>query len=175
MKTLTIIIIITFIGNSILIAQPRDFSQQCKSEMKKLDYFVGDWKGTAVVQTQKGPQTVNQTEHIKWELDGVVLAIEGIGRENDKVTFNALALIHFDPALQEFKFRSYLKEGYATDAYFKVLGENKFQWGFDIPAGGKVKYSITLDPVKKTWYELGEYSPDGSQWMKSIEMNLVKL
>lgn len=172
MKTLTTIILL-FAGTT-LMAQPRDYSQQCKSEMKKLAYFVGDWKGTAVVQTRNGPQTINQTEHIQWELDGVVLSIEGIGRENDQITFNALALIHFDPTEQAFKFRSYLKEGYATDAYFKVLDENKFEWGFDMPTGGKVKYSITLDPVKETWYELGEYSPDGSKWMKSIEMNLVK-
>ena len=172
MKTLTTIILL-FAGTT-LMAQPRDYSQQCKSEMKKLAYFVGDWKGTAVVQTRNGPQTINQTEHIQWELDGVVLSIEGIGHENDQITFNALALIHFDPTAQAFKFRSYLKEGYATDAYFKVLGENKFEWGFEMPTGGKVKYSITLDPVKKTWYELGEYSPDGNKWMKSIEMNLVK-
>ena len=175
MKTLTTIHIIILIGSSALIAQQRDFSAQCKSEMKKLAYFVGDWKGTAVIQTPNGPQTLVQTEHIQWELDGVVLSIEGIGRENDKVTFNALAFVNFNPATQEFQFRSYLKEGYATDAYFKVLGENQFEWGFDIPTGGKVKYSITLDSTKKTWYELGEYSPDGTKWMKSIEMNLVKL
>lgn len=175
MKTLTTIISIILIGSSVSIAQQRDFSAQCKSEMKKLAYFVGDWKGTAVVQTPNGPLTLIQTEHINWELDGVVLSIEGIGRENDKITFNALAFVNFNPATQEFKFRSYLKEGYSTDAYFKVLGENQFEWGFDIPTGGKVKYSITLDPVKKTWHELGEYSPDGSKWMKTIEMNLAKL
>ncbi|MEQ9413066.1 MAG: hypothetical protein RIF39_04515 [Cyclobacteriaceae bacterium] len=174
MKKLIILILTSLVGTQ-LMAQPRDFSAQCKSEMKKLAYFVGDWKGTAVIQTPNGPQTLVQTEHIKWELDGVVLSIEGIGRENDKVTFNALAFVNFNPASQEFQFRSYLKEGYATDAYFKVLDTNKFEWGFDIPSGGKVKYSITLDPVKKTWYELGQYSPDGTQWMKSIEMNLVKL
>ena len=173
MKTLTSIALL--IAGSQLMAQPRDFSAQCKSEMKKLSYFVGDWKGTAVMQTRNGPQTINQAEHIKWELDGVVLSIEGTGRENDKVKFNALAFVNFNPSNQEFQFRSYLKEGSSTDAYFKVVGENQFEWGFDIPTGGKVKYSITLDPTKKTWYELGEYSPDGSKWMKSIEMHLIKL
>ncbi|HNP08220.1 MAG TPA: hypothetical protein PKN99_11375, partial [Cyclobacteriaceae bacterium] len=66
MKTLTTIILL-FAGTT-LMAQPCDYSQQCKSEMKKLAYFVGDWKGTAVVQTPNGPQTLNQTEHIQWEL-----------------------------------------------------------------------------------------------------------
>jgi hypothetical protein len=172
MKHLTLILA-TIISGCVM-AQPRDFSTECKAEMKKLDYLVGDWKGTAVVQTRNGPQTVNQTEHIEWKLDGVLLAIEGTGRENNKVTFNAMAFVNFDPASQAFMFRSYLKEGTSTDAYFKVLEENKFEWGFDIPSGGKVRYGITLDPKNKTWYELGEYSPDGTKWMKSIEMNLTK-
>lgn len=170
----SITLVLIFIAGA-LIAQPRDFSAQCKAEMKKLDYFVGDWKGTAVVQTPNGPKTVNQTEHIEWKLNGVLLSIEGTGKENDQVTFNAMAFVNYDPANQQYKFRSYLKEGTATDAYFKILEDNKFEWGFEIPAGGKVKYSITLDPVKKTWYELGEYSPDGTRWMKSVEMNLVKI
>lgn len=172
MKTLTTIALL--IAGSQLMAQPRDFSAQCKSEMKKLNYFVGDWKGSAIVQTPNGPLTLIQTENIQWALDGLVLSIEGTGRENDKITFNAMALVNFNPTTQEFQFRSYVKEGYATDAYFKVLNENQFQWGFDIPSGGKVKYVITLDPTKGTWYELGEYSPDGNKWMKSVEMNLVK-
>ncbi len=174
MKKLIFIILTSLVGTQ-LIAQPRDFSAQCKNEMKKLEYFVGDWKGVAIVQTPNGPVTVNQSEHIEWKLDGVLLSIEGIGRENEKITFNAIALINFDPASQQFKFKSYLKEGYATDAYFTVLEENKFEWGFDIPSGGKVKYVITLDPANKTWHELGHYSPTGETWMQSIEMNLVKL
>ncbi len=173
MKNATILVIL--LAGGTLIAQPRDFSAECKAEMKKLDYFVGDWKGTAVVQTRNGPQTVNQTEHIEWKLNGVVLAIEGTGRQNEEITFHALAMVNFDPYTRQMKLRSYLKEGNATDAYFKTIGENKFEWGFDIPNGGKVRYSITLDPAKSSWYELGEYSADGEKWMKSIEMNLNKV
>ena len=172
MKAVVYILLLT---STTLLAQPRDFSGLCKAEMKKLGYLVGDWKGTATVQTPSGPKTVNQTEHIQWALDSVVLVIEGTGTEQGRATFNALALVNFDPASKQYKFRSYLKEGTTTDAYFKILEENKFEWGFDIPSGGQVKYMITLDPVKKTWYKLGEYSPDGARWMKSIEMNLVKL
>ena len=75
---------------------------------------------------------------------------------------------------QQFKFKSYVKEGYTTNAYFTVLSENKFEWGFDIPGGGKTRYNIILDPANKTWHEIGEYSRDGNSWMKSIELNLVK-
>ncbi|HCM76143.1 MAG TPA: hypothetical protein DIS90_07160 [Cytophagales bacterium] len=158
-----------------LAAQTPDFSAICKSEMKQLEYMVGDWKGEAIVQTRNGPITVNQTEHIEWRLDGVLLAIEGTGKQNNEVTFNAIAIVNYNPYSKQYQFRSYTKEGNSTDAYFKILEANKFEWGFDIPSGGKVKYTITLDPANKTWYELGHYSPDGKTWMKSIEMNLVKL
>lgn len=156
-------------------AQAPDHSVTCKTEMKKLEYMVGDWKGEAIVQTRNGPITVNQTEHIEWKLDGVVLAIEGTGRQNDEITFNAFAIANFDPYTRQFKFRSYTKEGNATDAYFKVIGDNHFEWGFDTPNGGKVKFEITLDPQKKTWHEVGQYSADGNTWMKTIEMNLTKI
>ncbi|WP_460995947.1 hypothetical protein [Spirosoma harenae] len=38
------------------------------------------------------------------------------------------------------KFRSYVKEGFTTDAYFEILADNTFEWGFDVPNnGGKTK------------------------------------
>lgn len=173
MKKLMITCCLTFIATALLAQRP-DFSAQCKKEMQKLAYLVGDWKGEAVTRTQNGELKLEQTEHIEWKMDGVLLSIEGIGKEQGKVAFNALAMVNYDVAQQQFKFKSYVKEGYSTDAYFKVLEENKFEWGFDIQSGGKSRYFITLDPVKKTWYEVGEYSRDGNTWMKFIEMNLVK-
>lgn len=158
-----------------VLAQRPDFSAQCKSEMQKLSYLAGDWKGEATVKNPNGTITLMQTEHIEWKLDGMVLSIEGIGREQDKITFHALAVVNFDPADQQLKFKSFLKEGSSTNAYFKVLQENKFEWGFDIPSGGKSRYTITLDPSKKTWYEAGEYSRDGNTWFRFIELNLIKL
>lgn len=158
-----------------LFAQAPDHSATCKAEMKKLEYMVGDWKGEAIVQTRNGPITVNQTEHIEWRLDGVVIAIEGTGRQNNEITFNAIAIANFDPHTKQFKFKSYTKEGNATEAYFKILATNNFEWGFDTPNGGKVKFVIILDPQKKTWNEVGQYSMDGNTWMKTIEMNLTKI
>jgi hypothetical protein len=158
-----------------VLAQRPDFSAQCKTEMQKLSYLVGDWKGEATIKNQSGTKTLSQTEHIEWKLDGLVLSIDGTGREQDKITFQAFALVNFDPADQQFKFKSFVREGYSTNAYFKVLEENKFEWGFDIPSGGKSKYTITLDPTKKTWYETGEYSRDGNTWMKFIDLNLTKI
>lgn len=173
MKTITTLVALVICTQ--LFAQAPDHSETCKAEMKKLEYLVGNWKGDAVVQTRNGPLTVNQTEKIEWRLDGVVLAIEGTGRQNNEITFNAFAIANYDPYSKQFKFKSYTKEGGSTDAYFKVLADNNFEWGFDTPNGGKVKFVITLDPTKKTWHEVGQYSADGTNWMKTIEMNLTKI
>ena len=143
--------------------------------MQKLSYLAGDWKGNATVRNPNGTLTLEQSEHIEWKMDGMVLSIEGTGTDQGKVMFKAMAVVNYDPAQQQFKFKSFVKEGFSTDAYFNVVSENKFEWGFDIPSGGKSRYTITLDPNKKSWYEVGEFSRDGSTWMKFIEMNLTKL
>ena len=58
--------------------------------------------------------------------------------------------------------------------YFNMVADNQYTWGFDVPTG-KIKYSITLSPQAKTWYEKGEFLPDGTQWFPFLEMNLTKL
>src|SRR5690554_1538689 len=180
MKKQTLLILAVLSISLSSFAQMPDFSERCKSEMQKLAFFVGDWKGTAVHNSREGQITIMQSEHIEWKLQETVLTIEGTGiqknRQNgmEEIAFQALAVINFDPMDNEFKFKSFVKEGHSTDAYFKVDEDNKFEWGFDIPTGGKVRYKITLDEEKNTWYEIGEYSPDGTQWIKTIEMNLEK-
>ncbi|MEQ8424174.1 MAG: hypothetical protein RIA63_05650, partial [Cyclobacteriaceae bacterium] len=102
-------------------AQRPDFGPQCKEAMKKLSYLTGDWSGKATIRNQGGETVIDQTEHIEWELDGMVLSIEGTGFQNGAVKFHAFALVNYDPFSQQYKFKSYVMEGYATDAYFNVL------------------------------------------------------
>lgn len=156
-------------------AQRPDFYPQCKEAMQQLAYLEGDWEGKAVMMTQQGERELDQSEHIEWKLDGVALAIEGTGRANGEIAFQAFAILNFDPYTKQYKFRSYVKEGYSTDAYFRVIEDNKFEWGFDIPTGGKTRYTIKLDPKQKSWNEVGEYSRDGNTWYPFIKLNLTKL
>lgn len=174
MKTIIMIIGGLLAFNARVWAQRPDFSPQCKEAMQQLAYLTGDWAGKANVITQQGERELEQTEHIEWKLDGLALAIEGTGSSNGQAEFQAFAVVNFDPFTKQYKFRSYVKEGYSTDAYFRVLEENKFEWGFDIPTGGKTRYTILLDPKQKSWNEVGEYSRDGNTWMKFIELNLIK-
>lgn len=171
-----------FLGLAIGQAHAQDYgkaSDALKQEMQKLSYLAGKWKGEAVARQRDGSTTkVAQEENIEFRLDNTLLLIEGTGRNPQnlsEITFNALAVVTYDEAAKEFKFRSHLRDGKKTDAYFKVLGDNHFEWGFDLPNNAKMRYDIKLDPKAKTWLEIGEYSPNGTTWYPFVELKLNKL
>jgi len=150
-----------------------------RTEMAKLSWMEGKWKGTASVQRGPGqPMIVNQEETVEFKLDGLVMLIEGLGKYKDpgsqveKVGHHALAFVTYDPEKGQYRFQSYLNTGQLGDTYLKIIGENQYEWGFE----GRVRYLITHNPAGQTWLETGEYSADnGTSWNKFIEMNLKKV
>lgn len=158
---------------------PPDFSALCKEQMKKLEVFAGKWQGEASIRMGPGPeQTINQQEDVQFRIDSTVLVIEGLGTRgpDNTVVFNALAVINFNAGAKGYSFRSFLKDGRSADAYFNILEDRKFEWGFDTPGNsGKVRYTITFDDPARTWHEVGEFSADGSTWMKFMEMRLNRI
>ena len=172
-----LILIACFAGLSIGKAYAQPPSKVAQEQLKKLEYWKGDWKGEATSRRGPGePTLINQEEHIEFRLEGTILLVEGLGRspEDGSKIFNALAIINYDEANNQFKMKSYLQEGRSTDAWFKIITENTYEWGFDVPSG-KIKYTITLDPTKGTWNEKGAFSQDGNNWMNFMEMNLKKV
>jgi hypothetical protein len=142
--------------------------------------WAGEWTGEGFMQMGPGaPKKSSVHEKIEYRLEGAVLLVEGTGKSIDDatkkeiITHHALAVLSWDDTSKEYKFKSYLHDGKSTDAWFKLLEENKYAWGFEIP-NGKIRYSITIDGIKKTWNEIGEFSKDGTQWFKFFEMNLSK-
>jgi len=147
-------------------------AQPSNDEMKKLAPLAGQWKGTATYRMGPGePQIVQQYENIEFRLHGAVLQIEGIGKVAERTVHHALAMVNFDANQKKFCFRSYLSDGKMADAHFEVTGENTYTWSFDYP-GRKMRYFITIDGNR--WRETGEYSADGTQWTRFIEMDLTK-
>jgi hypothetical protein len=152
-----------------------------KEKMNVVSNWVGHWQGEGSIQMGPGePRKSIVDENIQSKLDGIILLIEGIGKsfdatkKNETVVHNALAILSYDKPTEQYKFKTYLKDGRSADAWFQVTGENKYLWGFET-AQGKTRYAITIDTLKKTWNEVGEYSRDGSTWMKFFEMNLKKV
>jgi hypothetical protein len=165
--------------SSKVLAQPSE--TEAKEKMKAFAHWAGHWTGEGSMQMGPGePHKSTVDEYLEFKLDGAVLQIEGIGKAPDAqtkeltVVHNALAILYFDQYTNEYKFNTFLKDGRNAMAWFNILGESKYQWGFDVPSG-KIRYSITLDPVANKWNEVGEFSKDnGTAWKKFFEMNLKK-
>ncbi len=143
-------------------------------EMKKLDWWIGDWSGPATIQMGPGqPRQIQQSEHIQSKLGGRVIVIEGTGRSGDEVVFQALGVVSYNERAKKFEFDAWTaREGHA-DAWIEVGDDHTAKWGFDTPTGGKVRYAIRLTEAGE-WNEVGEFSRDGSQWTKFFEMTLKK-
>jgi hypothetical protein len=174
-----ILILIVFMGLLASKAVAQEMGD--KDKMKVFEGWSGRWQGEGTMQMGPGePKKSNVDELIEYKLDGMVLLVEGKGTvvnpatKEETVVHHALAVLSYDKGTSQYKFKTYLKDGRSTDAWFNALGGNKFQWGFDVP-GRKIRYTIAIDPAKKTWNEIGEGSTDdGTTWGKFFEMNLTK-
>ncbi|MGZ5452344.1 MAG: hypothetical protein ACXW5U_31290 [Thermoanaerobaculia bacterium] len=150
-------------------------------EMRKLDFLVGDWKGEASVSSGPGKgEQVLQTETVRTKLGGKALLIEGTGKKKfadgsaGDVVHDAVGMVWFDEAMKKYRFSAWTAARGYVDAWFEVEDNKAARWGFDTPDGGKVRFTIALDDEGR-WREVGEYSPDGNRWFKTMEMKLTKV
>ena len=148
-------------------------------EMRKLDFLVGEWKGEAWIKMGPKTEYAIQTERVQKKAGGKALLIEGLGRvklENGApgdVVHDAMAVVSFDDTSKTYRFDSWVANRPSVPAKLEVTGPNTLVWGFDSPQGGKIRYTIRLTD-KGEWNEIGEFSRDGTEWMKFFEMTLTK-
>jgi len=160
-------------------AQPPNFAA-CKEKMLPLLQWVGTWKGEGSMLSPSGEKKSSVVEKIEAKLDNTMIMLEGIGKITDPATqqetvvHHAIGVVSFDAVTSQYKLRTWLQDGKSGDSWFKITGENSYQWGFENPMG-KTRYTIELNPQKKTWFEFGEFSKDGTTWKKFFEMNLTKV
>jgi hypothetical protein len=127
---LTLVIASVVALESAAVAQGRPDPAEIKAAMQKLGFLVGSWVGDASVTQGPGkPINVRQTEEVVYKLDGLVLLVEGTGRDDSgQVVFDALATVAFDPASKTYRIRAY-RDGHYIDTELK-LNEGGFEWGF---------------------------------------------
>ena len=149
-------------------------------EMGKLDFLIGEWKGEAWIQMGPGKrENVIQTEKVTPKAGGKVLLVEGLGRKKledgtaGDVVHDAIALISWDKAKSTYRFIGHVAQQESVDTTLDMTAANTLVWGLDTPQGGKVRYTIRLNE-KGQWNEVGEFSRDGTNWMKFFEMTLTK-
>lgn len=140
--------------------------------MKKFESWTGHWTGSGTTSMRGSKQSSSVDERIEWKVDGHALLINGLGKdESGKIVHEALGVLSYDAAEARYRLRTWTRDGRTADAWFNVIADNNFQWGFDTPQG-KIRYTITL--TSNTWKETGEFSADNTQWYPFFEMNLTK-
>ena len=144
-----------------------------REAMKKLAFLVGKWSGGAT--TSRGPNEtvkVKQTEEVQFKLGGLVLLIEGTGRNpvTAEVVYNALATISYDETAKVYRFRAY-NDGRYLDTDLKVP-ENGFEWSYKAgPAD--VRFVMRLND-KGEWVETGDVKFGDNPPQRTFEMTLRK-
>lgn len=148
-------------------------------EMGKLDFLVGEWKGEAWIQMGPGKrENVIQTEKVTKKAGGKVLLVEGLGKKKledgtaGEVAHDAIALISWDNAKSTYRFIGHVAQQESVDTALDMTAPNTLVWGRDTPQG-KVRFTIRLTEQGQ-WNEVGEFSRDGTAWMKFMEMTLTK-
>lgn len=143
-------------------------------EMRKLDWWIGEWSGPASIQMGPGqPQQVQQTEKIQSKLGGRALLVEGLGRQGDEVVHQALGVVSYNERTKKYEFDAWTAREGHTDAWFEVGEKDSATWGFDTPSGAKIRYTLRRTEAG-AWHEVGELSRDGKEWRKFFEMTLTK-
>lgn len=144
--------------------------------MKKLDFLVGNWRGNGWIMLGANKrETFTIDETVQTKLDGLIVLIEGVGKNDDRIVHNALGLLSYDAEKQKYVWEAFTKMGNRVETAPEI-SLNKFVWGFSNPQiGGEVRYTITLNE-KGNWHEIGEFSRDGGKtWFKNFEMELQKV
>lgn len=123
--------------------------------MKKLDFLIGRWAGEARALRGPGPMIeMVQTEDVQYKVDGLVLAIEGMGRAktDGKPVLQALALIAYDDERGVYRMRAF-NDGRWLETDVKLLeGGTGMSWGFSF---GDIKTSAVMRIDEK-----GEWTED---------------
>jgi hypothetical protein len=154
-------------------AQPQGPNIKAQGEaMKKLAFLVGTWAGDATTVRSNRKVKVKQTEEVSYKLDGLVLLIEGTGRnpESGEVMFRALATVSFDDVAGVYHFRAY-NDGSYLDTELKVP-DRGFEWGYKAgPA--QIAFAMKLNDTGD-WVETGDVTVGNTPAQRFFDMTVRK-
>ena len=123
--------------------QPPNLQKQ-HSAMAKLQFLVGSWAGTGR-RLRSATESIElvQTEEAKYKLDGLLLTVEGVGKNkaDGSIVLQAFGLISYDDTAGVYRMRAFndgrwLETDVQLDEATKTL-----HWGFTL---GQIKTHSTL-------------------------------
>ena len=144
-----------------------------RSAMKKLEFLVGKWSGEArVYRLPTQPVDLVQTEDAYYKLDGLLLIIEGIGRNRTagKIAVQALGVVSYDDEAGTYRMRAF-NDGRYLETELKLSGTDKgLSWGFTL---GDVKTSSVLRINERgQWTELTNITVRSQVARKFMELTV---
>lgn len=143
-----------------------------REAMKSFASMDGVWRGPAWTILSSGEKhSITQTERMGPFLDGSVKLIEGRGYDPDgKVTFNAFAIISYNPTTRTYAFHSYA-QGNSGDF---VITPTPDGYVWEIPAGAMtIRYTAVIK--NGTLREVGDRIVPGKEPVRFFEMNLKRI
>ena len=145
-------------------------------EVKRLAYFVGNWKeeGKSTAHDMEGP--VSSTQKWEWVSGGFFI----VGHSDNKSpmgNFKIMVVRGYDPASKMYTLNAYDSWGEVITAKGTVSGDT-WTWTSEMMMEGKsMKSRVTEKEVSKTQYTLKyESSTDGgSTWISGMETTFTKV
>lgn len=146
-----------------------------RAAMKKLSFLVGKWSGEArIFRTPNQPIEMIQTEVAEYRLDGLVLVIEGVGRNKSDGTpvLQALGITSYDDATGKYHMRAF-NDGRWLDTEVKLTEDgNGFTWGFAL---GDIRTSSVMRINEKgEWTEATELTIGSQPARKFMEVRVSR-
>jgi hypothetical protein len=145
-------------------------------EVKRLAYFLGNWKeeGKSTAHGMEGP--VSSTQKWEWVSGGFFI----VGHSDNKSpmgNFKIMVVRGYDPASKMYTLNAYDSWGEVITAEGTVSGDT-WTWTSEMMMEGKsMKSRVTEKEVSKTQYTLKyESSTDGgSTWISGMETTFTKV
>lgn len=138
--------------------------------MQKLSFLAGHWSGEARIYRGAGTLELQQSERAEFKLDGLLMLIEGIGRNkaDGRTVLQALGIISFDDATSRYQFRAF-NDGRYLESEMKLTPDGRgLTWGFVL---GEIRTSslLRLDDNGQ-WSELHEITIGDHPPQKLMEL-----
>ena len=141
--------------------------------MKRLSFLAGKWSGMARIFKGSGETVeMEQTEEAEYRLDGLILIIEGIGRNkgDGKVALQALGIVSYDDERGAYRMRAY-NDGRYLETEVKLADTDEgINWGFQL---GDVRTSSVLRINNDgEWTELTEITIGSQPPRRFMELSV---
>jgi hypothetical protein len=141
--------------------------------MKKLDFLVGKWSGEArMLRPQGEPLVMIQTEEAQYRLDGLILSIEGVGRNraDGKLALQAFGIVSYDDETGTYRMRAF-NDGRFLETEVKLIDKG-FTWGFAL--GPYRTSSVMRIDDKGDWTEQHQITIGTEAPKKYMELRVTK-